>query len=73
MSVWDYMVGVFRGLPTPPPSAEEQRLADDYQKALGKVREASEDIRGRSTTLSDLKERIGTADELMRDALGGTK
>ena len=73
MNVWNYVVGVFRGHPTPLPSEEEQRLADDYQKALGTVREASADIRDRSRTLNELRDRISTADDLMREAVGGVK
>lgn len=73
MKVWDYMMGAFRSRPTTPPTEEEKRLADAYQQALGKVRAASADIRGRSKNLSELKERLSTADDMMRDALGEPK
>lgn len=73
MSVWDYVKGAFRRRPTTPPTEEEQRLTDAYQQALGKVREASAEIRGRSKNLDELRERMSSADEMMRDALGGSK
>lgn len=73
MSVWSYVVGALRGHPTPPPTEEEQRLTAAYQQALGKVREASAEIRGRSKNLDELRERLSSADDMMRDALGGPK